>query len=66
MSAWELLGVWFGGSVLFTPLIGYFLGLLTGRQTAAVNASVVQFPQPAPSRRTELRASRVTSLASLV
>ena len=25
MSAWEYLAVWFGVSVAFTPLIGYFL-----------------------------------------
>ncbi len=43
MSAWEILAIWFGGSVVFSPLIGYFLSILAEKQTATINAKVIQF-----------------------
>jgi hypothetical protein len=35
--------MWGGGSVVFTPVVGYFLGVLAKNQTVELESTVVPF-----------------------
>jgi hypothetical protein len=43
MAVWEILAVWFAGSVVFTPAIGYLLHM-SGKMAAASEATIISFP----------------------
>jgi hypothetical protein len=48
MSAWEVMAIWFGVSMVGTPVIGYCLSVLAKSQTSRLESQVIQFrPQTA-------------------
>jgi hypothetical protein len=47
MTGWEILAVWIGGSVVFTPMIGYLLSM-SDKSAAQLDATIIPFrPQTA-------------------